>query len=80
MAGGEITIPETFEIAIPVFEGLNAPLHTLQCRLRWRVDNKAVKMSYELVRPHKVVEQAFADLLAEITEGAGKQVLFGSPE
>lgn len=80
VACGEIQIPEIFEISIPVFHGLDEPKRALQCRLRWRVHEKSLRMHYEIIRPHQVADQAFADLIGEIENGTGTKVLFGSPE
>lgn len=79
-AGGKITIPELFTIEIPVFEGPSAPKYRLEARFRYRLNGGALSVQYELVRSHKVLEQAFTDLVAKIAKATKQTVLFGSPE
>lgn len=74
-----ITIPETFRIDIPVFAGLKAPLYSVQARFRYRMQERKAVLWYELVRPAKVIEQAFADLVAQIDKDANTKILFGTP-
>lgn len=77
---GSIVIPEIFKISIPVFEGLQAPKYTLEARFRYRLQSGALTIRYELVRPHKVVEQAFKDLVTKIEAETKATVLFGTPD
>jgi uncharacterized protein YfdQ (DUF2303 family) len=78
--GGKLSIPEKFEISIPVFKGLDAKRYTIEARFRYRLSNGALKIQYDLIRPAKVMEQAFKDMLAEIEKAAKTAVLFGTPE
>lgn len=77
--GGKLVIPETFFIRIPVWSGLNPKFYELEARFRYRVADQKVTLWYELVRPHKVIEQAFGDLVAEINKSAKTKILFGKP-
>lgn len=77
--GGKLVIPETFFIKIPVWAGLNPRFYEIEARFRYRMAEQKVSLWYELVRPHKVVEQAFGDLVQEITKGAKTKILFGNP-
>jgi len=83
--GGKLNIPEKFKIRIPVFQSMtDAPLYEIDARFRWRLDGntKAVKMRYELVRPHKVQERAFLDLLATLGDAMTPErpIYNGSPD
>jgi uncharacterized protein YfdQ (DUF2303 family) len=80
LTGERIQIPERFEISIPVFKGLDTPKYTVEARFRYRLQGGNLTLRYDLVRPHKVIEQAFKDLLSKIQTEAGTQVLFGTPE
>lgn len=77
---GAIVIPETFRLSVPVFEGLQAPKYELEARFRYRLHSGALTIRYELVRPHKVIEQAFKDLVVKIEAETKAKVLFGTPE
>jgi uncharacterized protein YfdQ (DUF2303 family) len=79
-ASGKVTIPESFSIVIPVFAGLNAQKYTMEARFRYRLGGSRLSLWYELVRPHKIVETAFKDVLEIIEKEAATKVLFGWPE
>lgn len=79
-AGGRVEIPEQFRIEIPVFEGIDAPRYPIEVRFRWRSREGSIAFWYEMVRPHKIVEKAFTDLLDRVREDATGQLLFGSAE
>lgn len=77
---GHLMIPESFKIQIPVFAGLRAPKYELEAKFRYRLASGQLHVRYELVRPHKVIDAAFEDLIAKIERDTGKTVFFGSPE
>lgn len=79
-AVGKITVPERFSIEIPVWAGLGQEKRKFDARLRYRLGNGLVHFTYELDRPHKVVEQAFEDVLATIREQVKEApIFFGTP-
>lgn len=78
--GGKIAIPELFTIRVRVWDGLNAKLYEVQARFRFRLANGKLTIWYELVRPLKTVEVAFADLWAQISTATGAPCLHGLPE
>ena len=74
-AKGKLQIPEIFKIGIKVIEGGEA--YAVECRLRYRINEASLVMWYELVRPHKVIEDAVADLWALISNQTCRSVLRG---
>lgn len=77
---GKVNIPEKFKIAIPVWAGLDQLIYGFEALLRYKVDGGNLAVRYELQRPHKVVEKAFADTLDKIkTEIEDSTVIFGKP-
>lgn len=76
-SSGFVRIPETFEISIPLFAGPSALPYKVEARLRYRIVSGSVKLWYDLVRPHKVLEQGFKDLYTEVGDGTQKGVLLG---
>lgn len=74
---GTLSIPETFQIGIPVFE--NGAKWAMTVRLRYRIDGSKLTMWIELVRPHKILEAAVNDVRAKIAEETSLQVLNGHP-
>lgn len=79
-SSGSVKIPETFEIEIPLFAGPTAPPYKVEARLRYRIVAGAVKLWYDLVHPHKVLETAFNDLYTEVSDGTDRDVLLGTTD
>lgn len=74
---GKFVVPEEFVIGIPVFEG--GQRYAVTARLRYRIaEGGRLSMWYELVRPHKILEDAVTKVLEEITVKTGVPVLEGS--
>lgn len=78
--GGQVRIPDQFVIAIPVFEGIGAERYQVEARFRYRLNGSSLSLWYELVRPHKVIELAFSDILTMMEEVCKTKVLFGTPD
>lgn len=75
---GTMAIPEQFSIGVPVFE--NGEKYRQDVRFRYRIQEGGnLVMWLELIRPHKVIEDAVKQLRAHIAEQTGLQVLNGSP-
>lgn len=77
-AAGTVQLPEFIKLAIPVFE--NGDTYELAARLRYRVTDGSLAIWFELVRPHKVLEDAFHATWDRIKEGTALPILLGSPE
>lgn len=77
-ANGTLEIPEQFSIGVPVFE--NGEKYRVDVRFRYRIGQGGdLVMWLELVRPHKVIEDAVKQLRSLIGEKTGMQVLNGTP-
>lgn len=75
---GNLSVPEIFGIGIPVFHG--GPRYKVEARLRYRIgDGGALSMWYDLVRPHKIIEDAALEVWQEIEQQTGETILHGSP-
>ena len=79
-ADGNVTIPEQFAIEVPVWAGLEAKKYQIEARFRYRLREGKLTLWYELVRPHKVVEQAFKDLWTQIATATKAPCLHGTPD
>lgn len=75
---GEFAIPEQFLLQIPVWEGPVAKRYNVEARFKYRPMRPGLKIWYELVRPHKIIERAFLDILADIEAVTGRPPLFGA--
>jgi uncharacterized protein YfdQ (DUF2303 family) len=77
-ASGSVRLPEHITLRIPVFE--NEEPREIVARLRYRVPEGRLAIWFELVRPHKVLEEAFRATWARIESEGQTKVLLGSPE
>ena len=70
-------VPEEFTIGISVLEG-GAP-YSMNARLRYRIaDAGKLTMWFELIRPHKILEDAAAEVWTQIETETGLKVFNGS--
>lgn len=75
---GQIQVPETFVLGIPVFHG--GPRYRVEARLRYRIaDGGSMQMWYDLLRPHKIIEDAALEVWEEIESQTETQIFHGSP-
>jgi uncharacterized protein YfdQ (DUF2303 family) len=77
---GLVTLPPEITLSIPVFENESPSLQ--HARLRFRIDTGEgkLKLWYELIRPHKTLENAFRDAWKRIAEETKVPILLGTPE
>jgi uncharacterized protein YfdQ (DUF2303 family) len=76
-AQGELTIPQTFTLALVPWEGCDA--YRLTARLRYRIGGGNLQLGYVLDRPEDVKRAAFADITATLAEETGYTPMAGSP-
>lgn len=75
---GKLQVPEIFTIGIPVLEG--GVCYQVQCRLRYRiVDGGKLTMWFELVRPHKILEDSVKAVWVEIEQKTALAIFNGTP-
>jgi uncharacterized protein YfdQ (DUF2303 family) len=74
---GQLKIPETFDLGIPVFEG--GPLYKVSARLRYRITEGKLGLWYDLERPHKILEDAVKQVWADISTGTTVTIFNGAP-
>lgn len=73
---GKFKVPEEFKIGIPVFNGGTPYLIT--ARLRYRIDNGVLVLWYDLLREHKVMEDAFKTMREKIETDTELKAIIGS--
>jgi uncharacterized protein YfdQ (DUF2303 family) len=79
--GGVIKVPTKFTIHVPVFRGADQPGYDIEAHFRYRLSgNGRIKIWYDLIRPSKVIEDAFRDIWESISTELGVTVLYGTPE
>ncbi|MCP1646964.1 YfdQ family protein [Pseudomonas nitroreducens] len=73
-ATGQLNIPEQFYIGVRPFLGGEAFL--IAARFRYRIADQRLVMWFELVRPDKVLEEAYGAVRKQIAEGIGEVPLY----
>jgi uncharacterized protein YfdQ (DUF2303 family) len=76
-AKGKLSIPEIFALGIPVLE--NGERYKVEARLRYRINEGRLSMWYDLIRPHKVLEDAVMNVWKEIASQTSEEILNGDP-
>jgi uncharacterized protein YfdQ (DUF2303 family) len=77
-ANGALTIPKTFSLGLRLFK--NGAGYLLKARLKYRLQSGGVTFWYELDRPEKAIEDAFAGYIQQVRETTdGYTVLLGTP-
>ena len=75
---GTLEVPETFVLGIPIH--VNGPAYRMQVRLRWRLQEGKLAFWYEIVRPHRYVEDALAEIRDRVLKETEIAVLAGTAE
>lgn len=75
-AKGKLKVPEEFVIGVPVLEG--GARYAVTCRLRYRISEGGLALWYEIVRPHKIMEDCVKDVTKFIQEGTEVLILNGA--
>jgi uncharacterized protein YfdQ (DUF2303 family) len=75
-AAGALEIPKEFTLGLRIFK--NGEGYKLKARLKYRLNAGGVKFCYELDRPERSVEDAFAGYVAQVRETSGYRVLVGA--
>ena len=73
---GALEIPKEFALGLRIFK--NGDGYKLKARLKYRLNAGSVKFWYELDRPERAVEDAFAGYVQQVREQSGYAVLVGS--
>lgn len=74
---GNVTIPESILLRLAPFDGAE-PVE-MGARIRYRINDGALRIGYVLDRPDLVLRAAFADVVAGVEEQTGITALWGTP-
>lgn len=66
---GHMQIPEEFQLGFPVFE--RGQGYSVTARLRYMTDGGRLALWFDLLRPHKIVEDAVRQIEADIIKDTG---------
>jgi len=73
---GALQIPKEFALGLRIFK--NGEGYKLRARLKYRLNSGQVKFWYELDRPERAVEDAFAGYVETVSKQSGYVVLLGN--
>ena len=73
---GTIEIPEQFVLGISIH--VNGPAYRIPVRLRWRLQEGKVAFWYEVVRPHRFIEDALKEIRDRVAKETGLALLAGA--
>lgn len=76
-SNGGLEIPKEFALGLRIFK--NGSGYKLRARLKYRLNGGVIKFWYELDRPERSIEDAFAGYVAVLAETSGYRVLLGNP-
>jgi hypothetical protein len=65
---GQVLLPASLGLSMPVYDG--RPPQPVSARLRYRLRDDQLSLWYELVRPERVIADAFAELVAYVRQAA----------
>lgn len=74
---GNLSIPEEFELGLVPYVGGNA--YRVVAKFRWRLDGGRVSVGYKLIGLERILEEAFKDVMNEISEATEFPVFAGRP-
>lgn len=74
---GNLTIPERILLRLAPFDG--AEMVEMSARVRYRINDGALRLGYVLDRPDLVLREAFAGVMAGIETATGITALWGTP-
>jgi uncharacterized protein YfdQ (DUF2303 family) len=72
---GQMQVPSTLVLALAVHE--NGPLYQVNAHLRYRMDDGRLTIWFELIRPHKIIDDAMKQLRKTIEEDTGMKAING---
>ena len=73
---GTLEVPEQFILGIPIHVG--GPAYRIPVRFRWRLQEGKAVFWYEVVRPHRFIEDALREIRERIGQETGLDVLAGA--
>jgi uncharacterized protein YfdQ (DUF2303 family) len=72
---GSIEIPEQFVLGVAIHVG--GPAYRIPVRLRWRLQEGKVVFWYEVVRPHRFIEDALKEIRERVAKETAIPILAG---
>lgn len=61
---GTLAIPDTFTVGLSPYKGLDP--YAVEARFRYRIEGQQLRLGYKLVRPDKVLDDAFNQITTDV--------------
>lgn len=71
---GELQIPEKFTLALRIFQG--GEKYSVECHLRYRINDGQLTFFYQIIRPERLLEDAFDLVKKQVKEGCKGATIF----
>ena len=75
---GEMVMPETFDLGIPVFE--HQSRFKITCKLRFRVESKKLTMRIDIPGLHAILKEVLEAVVEDVEDNTGLHPMWGSHE
>jgi uncharacterized protein YfdQ (DUF2303 family) len=69
---GTLAIPDTFHVGLAPFKGLDP--YAVEARFRYRIEGQQLRLGYKLVRPDKVADAAFDQIVNDVSAALDRPV------
>ena len=71
---GDLKIPDKFKLALRVFQG--GEKYSVECHLRYRINDGALLFFYQIIRPERMLEDAFGMVKKQVATGCPGATVF----
>jgi len=71
---GDLKIPDKFKLALRVFRG--GEKYSVECHLRYRINDGTLAFFYQIIRPERLLEDAFEMVKKQVSTGCPGATVF----
>jgi len=71
---GDLKIPDKFKLALRVFQG--GEKYSVECHLRYRINDGRLTFFYQIIRPERLLEDAFELVKKQVLTGCSGATVF----
>lgn len=72
---GELTVPNTLELGLPIFK--HGERYAIPARLRFRIEDREVQFTVEIPNRHKLLDKVWNEAIERVEKGSNYPVLRG---
>ena len=75
-AKGQLKIPDKFSLALRIFQG--GDKYDVECHLRYRINDGDLRFFYQIIRPERLLEDAFNLVKEQVEKGCSGAAIFAT--